>query len=349
MELQKQLADWDNLRLAYQNAARGKRGTAPVAAFEPFMADHLIELEEELSEQSYHPGAYQSFYIHEPKKRLISAAPFRDRVVHHALCNLTVPYFERLFIANSFANRVGKGTHRAIDCCQQFARRFKYVLQCDVKQFFPSIDHSILRSTLQRMLPDESVMWLIDCILESGQGVLAEEYDMVYFSGDDLLAANRSRGLPIGNLTSQWWGNCFLNPFDHFVRRELGCRAYLRYVDDMALFSNDIRQLWEWRAEIIKRLEKLRLTIHVENSHPMPVLEGIPFLGFVVFPEHRQLKVRKGFAYRRKLKYLIETAPEQVKDSLQGWLNHIRYADTFGLSCALLSEFDLLAQDFCHA
>ena len=197
------------------------------------LADHLLELEQELQEQTYRPGLYHNFYIHEPKKRLISAAPFRDRVVHHALCNITLPYFEKLFIPDSYANRLGKGTHRAIDRCQQFARKYQYVLQCDIAQFFPSIDHEVMRETLKRMLPDESVSWLIDRILASGQGVLASEYDMVYFSGDDLLSVNRPRGLPIGNLTSQLWANCYMNPFDHFVCRELRCKAYLRYVDDV--------------------------------------------------------------------------------------------------------------------
>ena len=195
MTLQEQLCDWDNLRLAYQNASRGKRGRGATAAFEYDLADQLLLLETGLREQTYQPGNYHSFYIHEPKKRLISAAPFRDRVMHHALCSVITPYFERLFIANSFANRTGKGTHRALDACQQYARRYRYVLQCDVVQFFPSIDHAVLRETLQRMLPDDSPMWLINRILASGQGVLAEEYSMVYFPGDDLFAASRPRAL----------------------------------------------------------------------------------------------------------------------------------------------------------
>ena len=173
MNLHEQTCDWVNLRVAYQNASRGKRGRPATAAFESLLADHLLELEQELKEQTYQPGEYNNFYIHEPKKRLISAAPFRDRVVHHALCNITVPYFEKLFVADSYANRVGKGTHRAVDRCQQFARKYKYVLQCDIAQFFPSIDHEVLRQILKSMLPDESAVWLIDRILASGQGVLA--------------------------------------------------------------------------------------------------------------------------------------------------------------------------------
>ena len=201
--------DWDNLCLAYRNASRGKRGHADVAAFELYLTDNLLALQDELQTRRYQPGAYHSFYIREPKRRLISAAPFRDRVVHHALCQVTVPYFERLFIPDSYANRVGKGTHRALDRCQQFARRCRYVLPCDIVQFFPAIDHAMLRETLSAMLPATDCHWLVERILESGRGVLSEEYTMTYFPGDDLFAALRPRGLPIGNLTSQWWANCY--------------------------------------------------------------------------------------------------------------------------------------------
>lgn len=343
--LQDQLCRWENLWLAYARAARGKRGHAAAAAFEYDLGDNLIALEHTLRDQAYVPGPYHSFYIHEPKKRLISAAPFRDRVVHHALCAVTTPHFERLFIANSFANRVGQGTHRALDTCQAYARRYRYVLPCDVVQFFPSIDHAILRRTLQAMLPDDSVLWLMERIVHSGQGVLAGDYDMVYFPGDDLFAIQRPRGLPIGNLTSQWWANAYLNPFDHFVRRELQCRAYVRYVDDFLLFGDDKAQLMAWRHAIVDRLAQLRLTLHLGSAHPRPVTQGIPFLGFVVFPSHRRLKARKGYAFRRNMRRLLRQpgcSERLVRARVQGWLNHVRYGDTFGLRQAVLADLGLL-------
>lgn len=156
-ELYPRVYDWDNLWLAYGNASRGKRGHAPAATFEYKLADNLLQLQAELRERTYQPGRYHSFYIHEPKRRLISAAPFRDRVVHHALCNVTAPLIESQFIPDSYANRIGKGTHRALDRCQQFARRYDYVLQCDIRQFFPAVDHAILRDTLNAVLraPDQ--------------------------------------------------------------------------------------------------------------------------------------------------------------------------------------------------
>jgi RNA-directed DNA polymerase len=190
------ICSWENLRLAYHHASRGKRGKQAAAAFEYRLADRLLELQQELEAKTYQPGAYYSFYIHDAKRRLISAAPFRDRVVHHALCKVIEPIFERGFIYDSYANRVGKGTHRALDRAQTFARRYRYVLQCDVQQFFPAIDHQGLRDILARKIDDLDVLWLVDQILDSGVGVLAEEYQMHYFPGDTLLDALRPRGLP---------------------------------------------------------------------------------------------------------------------------------------------------------
>lgn len=344
MSFQEKLFHWQNLWLAYANASRGKRGKGSTADFEMLLADNLLALQKELVEETYQPGEYYNFHIHEPKKRLISASPFRDRVVHHALCNLTTSYFEKHFIQNSFANREGKGTHRALDTCQSYARRYQYALQCDIKQFFPSIDHAILQKVLLNMLPDESLAWLIERILASGCGVLAKEYEMVYFPNDDLLAIQRPRGLPIGNLTSQWWANCYLNPFDHFVRRELSCKAYLRYVDDFILFSNDKKELMEWRNVIVTRLEKYRLVVHRGPAHPKKVSEGLPFLGFMVFPRYRRLKSRKGHYFRRKMAHKLKYAgDEEIKASLQGWIAHVSYGNTYSLRQKLLADLNLLA------
>lgn len=332
-----QIHSWENLLLAYRKASKGKRGHANVAAFEYHLEDNLLALQAELRDQTYRPGAYTSFYIHEPKRRLISAAPFRDRVVHHALCNLIEPIFERSFIFDSYANRKGKGTHRALARAQQFARRYQYVLPLDLEQFFPSIDHAILRATLARKIDDEKILWLIDQILASGVGVLAEEYEMVYFAGDDLFAVHRPRGLPIGNLTSQFWANCFLNPLDHFIKRDLHCRGYVRYVDDLLLFANDKVLLQEWRAALVERLAQLRVTIHSAPAQVKPVAHGIPFLGFVIYPTHRLLKRRTGIAFWRRARALAqkwharEISFARLDASMQGWLNHACFGDTWHL------------------
>ncbi len=345
------LHEWDNLLLAYRKASKGKRGHADVAEFEYRLEDNLLQLQSELQSQAYQPGEYHSFYIHDPKKRLISAAPFRDRVAHHALCNIIEPVFEKSFIFDSYANRIGKGTHKAIDRAQQFARRFKYVLTCDVKQFFPSIDHEILLNVIAKAMlsrpkqfPYNDIVWLIQKILQSGAGVLQEEYDMAYFAGDDLFSINRPRGLPIGNLTSQFWANCYLNPFDHFVKRNLHCKGYLRYVDDFLLFSNEKRQLIEWREKLISHLKKYRLSLHESKCQPRPVTEGIPFLGFIIYPEYRLLKRKKGIAFQRKYKAAKlstqrgEMSFANLTACVQGWVNHVRFANTWHLRLALLNQ-----------
>ncbi len=339
----KKLTSFQNLYLAYRKASKGKRGLSYVAVFEHKLEENLFQLQKELLSRKYTPGKYDSFFIHEPKRRLISAAPFRDRVVHHALCNLIGPIFERCFIADSFANRVGKGTHRALDRCQQFARKHTFVLSCDIRQFFPSIDNCILRSILAKKITDANVLWLIDRILDSGKGVLGEMYDMVYFPGDDLFAVYRDRGLPIGNLTSQFWANVYLDSFDHFIKRGLRCKGYLRYVDDILLFADDKAALWQWQKAIVGRLQQLRLTIH-DNSHPRPVTEGIPFLGFNVFPDKRRLKRRKGIHFQRKLKGLVnefydrKISHSQLNASVRGWINHVKYANTIGLRKSVLYD-----------
>jgi retron-type reverse transcriptase len=319
-----------------------------VAAFEIDLEANLFRLQRELETQTYRPGPYDSFYIYDPKHRLISAAPFRDRVVHHALCNVIEPIFEPTFIFDSYANRVGKGTHKALDRCQEFARRFRYVLQCDLRQFFPSIDHGVLRAILGRKIADPDVMWLINRILESGVGVLVDEYDMVYFPGDGLWAVERPRGLPIGNLTSQFWANCYLNPFDHFVKRELRCGkgrgGYLRYVDDFLLFSDSKRQLWEWKDAVREFLARQRLTLHERRSTVYPVTNGIPFLGFHVYPTHRRLKRRNGVAFARRLRGIVdalargEISHEELNHRVQGWVAHAAHGDTYGLRRSLLSQ-----------
>lgn len=341
-----------NLLAAWKQASRGKRNHGEVARFEFYLEEELLTLEEELREKRYQPGDYRNFVIQRPKRRLVSAAPFRDRVVHHALMNVIEPLFERQFIFDSYANRRGKGTHRALDRCTYFLRRYPYVMHLDVVQFFPAIDHQILRTILVRTVGDKDVLWLIDLILESGASVHRDEYQMVYFPGDDLFAVNRPRGLPIGNLTSQFWANVYLNELDQFAKRVLKCRAYLRYVDDILLFAEDKKHLHHCKKEIQNFLIRLRLTIHKECAQPRPSATGIPFLGFLVFPDHRRLKRRNGVQYCRRIKELVERVRAgdldegSLKASLNGWINHAAHGDTWGLRKAILTSAGLLEKTY---
>ena len=341
-DLYRQIVTFENTFTAYRKAAKGKRGLPNVARFEFDLEANLLRLQAELQAHTYRPGAYYSFHIRDPKRRLISAAPFRDRVVHHALCNVIEPVFEQTFIGDSYANRKGKGTHAALDRAQSFARRYAYVLQCDIRQFFPSIDLTILRNLLARKLADAETMGLIDLILAGGAGVLRNEYEMVYFPGDDLFAAIRPRGLPIGNLTSQFWANVYMNELDQAVKRRLHCRAYLRYVDDFLLFADSKRQLWDWKDAIRDHLTGMRLTLHEGSSTVTPVTQGIPFLGFRIYPTHRRLKRRNGVAFARRYRKLRRAAArgeltiEEVDCRVRGWIAHAAHGDTYGLRRALL-------------
>jgi len=334
------ICSFENLLLAALYARRGKRSRRDVAAFEFNLEHELLKLQEELTEGTYQPGPYRTFYIYEPKKRMISAAPYRDRVVHHALCNVIGPIFERTFIYDSYANRLGKGVHKAVD--RFTCRKNRYVLKCDIRKYFPSIDHEILMEEIRWRIRDERVLWLIGRILESGP---PQEPVYSYFPGDDLFTPLRRRkGLPIGNQTSQFFANVYLNRFDHFVKEELRCRYYIRYVDDFVVLSNDKRWLHHVKEEMGRYLERLRLKLHPRKCQVFPVREGADFLGYRVFPDHRLLRKANVVRARRRLKRLQrlyaagEISLEQVKRSVMSWIGHASHADTYGLRRKLFGE-----------
>ncbi len=342
--LYSQIAAFENLRQAFRIAARGKRKRGDVAAFEYHLEPNLLSLQADLHAETYLPGTYFNFRITDPKPRLISAAPFRDRVVHHALCRVIEPLWERRFIYDSYACRVGKGTHAALDRCQRYARCHAYVLKCDIEHFFPSIDHALLYRQFDALIADPPTLRLCQKILDSGAGVHSTSAGPIYFPGDDLFAALRPRGLPIGNLTSQFWANVYLNPLDQFVKRELKCRAYLRYVDDFLLFADDKASLHAWRQDLIEFLSALRLRLHENQAAVFPVHTGIPFLGWRVYPDHRRLKRRNGVAFQRRFKRLLQEMAgerisyDQVKASITSWIAHTAHGDTWGLRRSLISS-----------
>jgi retron-type reverse transcriptase len=203
-----QIYDFENLLQAYRRARKGKKQTAEMHAFNFNLEENLWDLHHDLLTGSYQPDPYHNFYIYDPKRRKISAARFRDRVVHHALCAIIEPLFERKFIYDSYANRKGKGTHRAIERAHSWVRRYPYALKTDVLKFFPSVDHQILLETLRRTIACPPTLALCQTIIAGGAGVLTNEYPMQWFAGDDLFTPlNRARSLPIGNLTSQFWAN----------------------------------------------------------------------------------------------------------------------------------------------
>lgn len=337
-----QVIAFENLLRAARQAQKGKRFRDNVLTFNYHLEQELIQLQAELQSQTYQPGAYRTFRIMEPKPRLISAAPYRDRVVHHALCNVIVPIFERSFIDDSYANRVGFGTHRALKRFTQFARSHRYILQCDLKKYFPSIDHEILKALIRRKLKCPDTLWLIDTIIDNSN---QQESICDYFPGDDLMAPlNRRRGLPIGNLTSQFFANIYLNGFDHFVKEQLKISQYVRYVDDFALFSNHANLLAEARPAIENYLAELRLKIHPIKSQLFETHHGSTFLGFRVLPDRIRVRTENLRRAKRRLRHLQASYTagkiplSRLNQSLQSWFAHLDQGDTYRLKQNILTD-----------
>jgi RNA-directed DNA polymerase len=343
-----QICSFETLCQAYRLARRGKRDRQAVADFEFNLESSLLRLQEELRSQTYHPGAYHNFYIFEPKRRLVSAAPFRDRVVHHALCQAIESVWEARFIHHSYACRVGKGTHAALDQAQAWVRQYRYAFHGDIVKYFASIDHQILSGLLARKVADRQTLWLMNTLLDSGAGIQADERPALYFPGDDLFAALRPTGLPIGNLTSQFWANVYLHELDLFVKHRLRCPAYQRYMDDFILFSDDKTQLHAWKAAIRDFLgAHLRLLLHENKSVVRPTGIGLDFCGFVLFPTHRRLRrasvrrfVRR-FRQQRKAYRDGRLSLEKMTLSVRCWIAHAAHGDTWRLRRKLFRDYPL--------
>lgn len=333
--LWEEITSFENLLLAARKAQKGKRLRENVLAFNYQLEQELQKIQRELQTKTYQPGNYRTFRVMEPKPRMISAAPYRDRVVHHALCNVITPIFEHTFTNDSYANRKGFGTHRALKRFTQFARSSRYVLQCDVRKYFPSIDHEILKSILRRKIKCPDALWLIDAIIDNSN---PQEPVLIHFPNDDLLAPlQRRKGLPIGNLTSQWFANIYLNGLDHFVKENLKAPKYLRYVDDFALFSDDQAFLADARQAIEAYLATLRLKIHPIKSQLFETRRGVTFVGFRVLPNRIRVRNANLRRARRRLKrYQQQYANGQISfdrlsQSLQSWAAHLKHADTYHL------------------
>ena len=336
------IIEFNNLFLAAHKAQLGKRYRDNVLDFNFNLEREIFNLQQELKDKTYQPGAYRTFHITDPKSRLISAAPYRDRVVHHALCNIIVPIFERTFIRDSYANRIGFGTHRSLRRFIQFVRSSSYILQCDIKKYFPSIDHEILKELIRRKIKCSDTLWLIDAIIDNSN---QQETVIEYFPGDDLLTPlARRKGLPIGNLTSQFYANIYLSGFDHFIKEKLKVAKYVRYVDDFALFSDDRDFLAKARRKIEAYLAKLRLKIHPIKSQLFATKYSATFLGFRILPDRIRVRNSNLHRGRRRLRKLqLEYARgkmswSQISQSLQSWVAHLEHGDTWQLRKQIFSD-----------
>jgi len=332
--LHPQVCALENVMAAARTAMRGKMSGAAAARFHARWETHAVRLHEELTTDTWRPGPYTYFDIHEPKLRRVAAAPFRDRVVHHALVRVLEPLFEKKFIEDSFACRKDKGTHAGVRRCAQYARRFPVVLKCDLRRYFASIDHDILLQRIGMTVADARILALIRRILDSHEDGRKMEW------GADLFDCRvRRHGLPIGNLTSQFFANIHLDGFDHFVKQELGVKGYVRYVDDFLLFAESREQAREWGRKARAHLQALRLTIHPDKYRVCRTArEGADFCGFVCYANGR-IKVR-GASVRRyvnRLGRLKESGTvAEIGASVRSWIGHVSHADTWRLRAAVL-------------
>ncbi len=295
--------DFDNLYNAYLNARKGKRFRDDVLKFSSNVEEHLIDIQNELMWETYKVGKYRKFIITDPKKRLIMALQFRDRVVQWAIYRQINPLFDKQFIEDSYGCRDGKGTHRATQRLQYWLKQNDrkagkhYYLKLDISKFFYSIDHEILIDILKRRIADNRMINLLKTI------IISEDTDFGLPEGfitDYPPLTGSSLGLPIGNLTSQMFANIYLNELDQFCKHKLKIRQYIRYMDDIIILGNDKKHLIYLKNEIENFVNnKLRLRLNNKTAI-RPIGMGIEFVGYKVWPTH--IKIRKSSVIRMKMR-----------------------------------------------
>ena len=265
----------ENIFSAYLKTCRGRRNKRAVNRFKHCEAENLERIRQSLLNRTFHTSRYQEKLIHEPKERVIYILPFNpDRIVQHALMNVMIPVWEKFFIGDTYACRVGLGMHAGSRRTMEYVRRNRYCLKCDISKFYPSIDQEVLMSIIRRKVKDPDVLWLLDDIVRSFPG---------------------GRNAPIGNFCSQWFGNLYLSELDHYVKSELRVRDYLRYCDDFCLFSDDKAALGAAREKIRAFLDS-KLKLGFSKCEIFPVSHGIDFLGYRHFDNY--VLLRKSTARR---------------------------------------------------
>jgi retron-type reverse transcriptase len=329
-----EVTSFNNLHLAYLKARRCRRYRTAILKFGYDLEENLLALRRELANKTYRHGGYRKFIVADSKKRVIKAAPFRDRVVHHALCNVIEPILDRGFIYDSYACRKGKGTHAAVIRLEKFIKSLRtnerererrmgpartYCLKCDVSKYFDNIDHEILLKILKKKIKDENVLWLLREIIESNP-----------------------RGIPIGNLTSQLFANVYLNELDHFVKRTLHEKYYTRYMDDFVVLGTDKKRLNRDKERIRSFLrDELKLELHPKKAEVFPIDKGVDFLGYVIRDNRRLLRkstvnrfLKKKKRYE-KMTEKDEVSPQSAENIRASWRGYTKFAKAYKLMDSL--------------
>ncbi len=334
--LYNKLYSFENLQLAYEKAKHHKTTMPAVKEFEEHWRLNLCLLIKELSEQTYKPQPLKKFILRDPKTRTICVSQFRDRIIHHALVNILQPIFEPRFIYNSYASRRGKGTLPAIKRFDTFVKKVTkngklisnarnandiqgYALKADIKHYFDTVDHKTLLNILTKRIKDEKVLWLTKVILDN------------YKSGAS------GRGMPLGNWTSQFFANIYLNELDQFIKHQLKAKYYIRYVDDFVILHPNKTVLIGYEKQIKNFLQKLKLELHPDKCKIIPLKRGISFLGFRIFCRHKLILQRNLRKIRNKLKERLKLYKtkcidaEDIQETLQGWNAYAMQGNTYKL------------------
>lgn len=309
----------ENLLEAWKEFLKGKRNRKDVQEFQLKLMDNILSLHRDLSNKTYTHSPYQAFNISDPKPRNIHKATVRDRLLHHAVYRVLYPYFDKRFIHDSYSCRLNKGTHKALNQFRKYFRKVSnnnmrqcWVLKCDIRKFFASIDHQILRYIIAEYIEDEDINWLLGQIINSFSTPNSKH---IY-----AMANMRKKGLPLGNLTSQLLVNVYMNKFDQHVKHRLKAKHYIRYADDFVILSKDKGYLEDLIPKISEFLrEGLKLELHPNKVFIKTFSGGVDFLGWVHFPDHRVLRT---VTKRRMMKNLSKNPTNEIKQSYLGLLKH---------------------------
>ncbi|MEK7626549.1 MAG: reverse transcriptase/maturase family protein [Patescibacteria group bacterium] len=324
----------ENLFSAWDSFKSDKRSKPDVLRFEWNLERNIFQLHRDLKNKTYKHSPYEGFYIKDPKQRHIHKATVRDRILHHAVFSVVNPIFEPTFIPTSFSCRVGYGTHKGVEILEKIMReasrnntRSCFVLKCDIRKFFDSVNHEILLSIIKKRIKDVDVAWLLESIVRSYESA-------------------PSRGIPIGNLTSQLFANVYMNELDQFVKHRLKVKHYVRYTDDFTLVSENPEELKKLLSPISEFLEnELALKLHSNKSILRSVCQGVDFLGYVIFPEYRLIRSKTKHRMFKKLEKRMEEYKTgditklNFEQSLQSYLGVLSHANTYRIREELLNRF----------
>lgn len=346
------ICSFENLYQAYLEARKCKRYRYEVLRFSAHLEEELLPIQRELEDKTYEVGNYHHFMISEPKKRMIMALHFRDRVVQWAIYRQLNPIFDKGYIIDSYACRAGKGVHSALDRLQYWLRKADqtgrewYCLKLDITKYFYRIDHATLMRILERRIKDKDLLWLLDKIVNCDREAFGMPLDADIAEGMKIERL-RDRGMPIGNLTSQMFANLYMNEADQYVKHTLREHYYMRYNDDMLILGDDKAHLHEVKDKLERFLnEELKLNLNSKTSI-RPIRCGIDFIGYRTWATHRKLRKSSAKKLKRGLKWLQSQYAagavtfDQIRPNLMSYMGVLQHFNSYRLRKKISETFFL--------